>query len=92
MTLITSGFGKKRKKEDTATKHYMLLLSVPWEHTIPEATTAKCSGWHPDTWSLSFSKALQLGAAGTAPPTWAKGDRILSALSAGSGDKTPSYP
>ena len=35
---------QKRKKEVTATKHYVLLLSLLWEHTHPVASTAKCSG------------------------------------------------
>ena len=80
---------QKRKKEGTATKHHMLLLSLPWEHTHPAAATAKCSGWCPDTWSLSLPKTLQLGAAGAAPPAWAKWDRVLLAWSAGDKDKLP---
>ena len=35
------------------------------------------TGWHPDTWSLSLPKTLQLGAAGAAPPVWAKWNRVL---------------
>ena len=54
------------------TKHHTLLLSLPWEHTSLAAANAKCSGWSPDTWSLSFPKTLQLGAAGVALPVWAK--------------------
>ena len=34
---------QKRKKEGIATKHHMLLLLLPWEHTHPAAATAKCS-------------------------------------------------
>jgi len=34
---------QKRKNKGTATKHHMLLLSFPWEHTHPAAATAKCS-------------------------------------------------
>ena len=45
------------------------------------------TGWHPDTWSLSLPKTLQLGAAGAAPPEWAKWDRVLLAWSAGSKGK-----
>ena len=55
---------QKRKKEGISTKHHTLLLSLPWKHTRPAADTAKCSGQHLDTWSLSLSKTLQLGAAG----------------------------
>ena len=44
VTPVTSGIGKKRKKEGTATKHHMLLLSLPWDHTHPAAATAKHSG------------------------------------------------
>ena len=38
------GFQKRKKKEGIATKRHTLLLSLPWEHTHPAATTAKCSG------------------------------------------------
>ena len=86
---ITSGVGKKRKKEGTATKHQTLLLSLPWEHTCLETATAKHPGRRPDTWSLSFPKTLQLGAAGAAPPAWAKWDRVLLAWSAVGGGKPP---
>lgn len=77
VTPITSGVGKKRKKEGNANKHHMLLLSLPWDHTCPAATTAKCSEWHPVTWSLSLPKTLQLGAAGAALPSWAQWDRVF---------------
>ena len=77
VTQVTSGDGKKRKKEGTATKQHMVLLSLPWEHNHPTAATAKHSGRRPDTWSLSLPKTLQLGAAGAAPPAWAKWDRVL---------------
>ena len=74
---------QKRKKEGAATKHHTLLLPLPWDHTCPAAATDKHSGWHPDTWSLSLPKTLQLGAAGAAPPAWTKWDRVLLAWSAG---------
>ena len=77
----------KRKKEGTATKHHILLCSLPWEHSCPAAATAKCSGQHPDTWSLYLSKTLKLGAAGTAPLVCTKWDRMLLAWSAGSRGK-----
>ena len=35
---------QKRKKEGIATKHHMLLFSLPWEHTHPAAAISKCSG------------------------------------------------
>ena len=35
-------------EEDTVTKHHLLLLSLPWEHTRPSAATAKRSGQCPD--------------------------------------------
>lgn len=53
---------KKKKKEGIATRHHTLLLSLPWEHTCPAGATAKQSGWHRDTWSLSLPKTPQLGA------------------------------
>ena len=31
-------------KEELAMEHYLLLLSLPWEHTCPVAATAKHSG------------------------------------------------
>ena len=65
----------------------MLLLSLPGEHTHPAAATAKCSGQCPDSWSLSFPKILQLGAAGAVPPAWAKWNRVLLVWSAGSRGK-----
>ena len=34
-------------EEDIVIEHYLLLLSLPWEHTHPAAATAKCSG-HPE--------------------------------------------
>ena len=76
------GLGKK-KKEGTATKHHMLLLSLPREHTHPAAATAKYSGQCPGTWSLSLPKTLPLGAASAATPAWAKWDRVLLAWSVG---------
>ena len=79
----------KKKKEGTATKHHTLLLSLPWEHTHPAAATTNRSAWWPDTWSLSLPKTLQLGAAGTAPPVWAKWDRVLLVWSAGGRGKLP---
>ena len=89
VTPVTSGVVKKRKKEGTATKHHRLLLSCSWEHTHSVATTAKSSGWHTDTWSLSLPKTLQLGASGAAPPVWAKCNRVLLAWSAGGRGKPP---
>lgn len=79
----------RKKKEGTATKHYTLLLSLPWKHTHYAASTAKHSGWRPDTWSLSLSKTLQLEATGTAPPAWAKWDRVFLVWSAGGRGKPP---
>jgi len=73
----------KKKKRGHCIKHHVLLLSLPWEHTCPAATTAKHSGQRPDTWSLSFPKTLQLGTAGTAPPIWAKWDSVLLEWSTG---------
>ena len=87
-TPVISGVGK-RKKEGTATKHHTLLTSLPWEHTRPAAATAKCSEGHPDTWSLSLPKTLQLGPAGAEPPVWAGWERVLLAWSAGGGGKLP---
>ena len=47
-----------RAKNDAGpTKYQMLLLSLLWENTSPEADTAKVSGWHPDNLSLSLPKA-----------------------------------
>ena len=43
VTPVTPGVAKKEKK-GIATKHHMLLLSLPWEHTHPAAATAKHSG------------------------------------------------
>ena len=65
------------KKEGIATKHHMLLLSLLWEHTHPEAVTSKCSGWPPDTRSLSLPKTLQSGATSAAHHTWANWERVL---------------
>ena len=47
MTSVTPGVAKKEKK-GIATKHHMLLLSLPWEHTHPAAATAKRSGGPPE--------------------------------------------
>ena len=80
---------QKRKKEGTATKHHTMLLSLSWEHTYSTAATGKSSGQCPDTWSLSLPKTLQLGTAGTAPPAWAKWDRVLLAWSVRGGGKLP---
>ena len=87
-TKATQGLPKK-KKRGHATKHHMLLLSLPWEHTHPAAATAKCSGWPPGTWSLSLPKTLQLGATGATPPAWAKWDRVFLVWSAGGRSKLP---
>ena len=88
VTSVTSGLGKKRKKkEGTTTKHHPLLLTLPWEHICPAAATAKHSGKHPDTWSMSFPKPLQLGAAGEALSVCAKWDRLLLLWSEGGGRK-----
>ena len=65
------------------------MLSCPWEHTCPEAATAKHSEWHPDAWSLSLPKTLQLGAIVAARPVWAKWDGVLPARSAGGGGGKP---
>ena len=81
------GGWQKRKKEGTATKHHTLLLSLPWEDTRPAAATVKSSGQHPDTWSVSHLKILQLGAANAALPLWAKWDRGFPAWPAGSRGK-----
>ena len=67
----------------------MLLLSLPWKHTCLAATTAKCSGWHPDTWSLSLPKTIQLGAVDAEPPMWTKWDRGILAWPAGGRGKPP---
>ena len=74
---------KKKKKEGTTTKHHTLLLSLQLEQTRPATATAKYSVQCPDTLSLSLSKTLQLGAAVTLPPAWAKWDRVLLVWSAG---------
>ena len=71
------------KKKGHCKLHVIAL--TPWEHTCPAAATGQC----PDDSSLSLSKTLQLGAAGVAPPTWAKWDRVLPAWSAGDGRKPP---
>ena len=43
--LLPEGLAKKKKEGGgTETKHYTLLLSLPWEHTCLSADTAKCSG------------------------------------------------
>ena len=88
-TPVTLVVGKKEKKV-TATKHHILLLSLPWEYTCPAAATAKCSGQSPDACSLSLPKTLQLGEAGAAPPAWFKWDKVLLVRSAhGGGQITP---
>ena len=71
------------------TKDHTLLLSLPWEHTYPATATAKCSGWHADTWSLSLPKTLQVGSGGSAPPAWSKWDRVLLVWPAGGRSKPP---
>ena len=70
--------GWQKRKEGITTKHHILLLSIPWEHTHPADATAK-----PDTSSLSLPKTLKLGATDAASPEWAKWDRVLLAWSAG---------
>ena len=75
----------KKDKKGIGTKHHTLLLSFPWGHICPAAATAKHSAQHPDTWSLSLPKTLQLVAA---PPAWAKGTGcLLHSLQVGVGGK-----
>ena len=44
----TPGTSEAGTEEGKATKHHLLLLSLPWEHTCPAnaTATAKCSGHH----------------------------------------------
>ena len=67
------------------TKHKLLLLSHPWEHTHPAAATSKHSGQFPP----SLSRILQLGTACAAPPVWAKWEWMLLAWSTGGRSKAP---
>ena len=78
-----------QKKEGTATKHHMLLLSLAWEHVHTAAITTKCTGQLPVTWSLSIPRNLQLGAACAAPPVGARQDKLLLLWSAGGRGKLP---
>ena len=77
-----------QKKEGTATKHHMLLLSLAWEHVHTAAITTKCTGQLPVTWSLSIHRNLQLGAACAAPPVGARQDKVLLAWYTGDGGKS----
>ena len=74
---------KKKKKKDTATKHHPLLVSLPWEHTGSDITTAKCSRQCPNAVSVSFPNTLQVGAVGTASLVWPKQEGVLLACSTG---------
>ena len=40
---VASATSEVSKKENSATNHYLLLLSHPWEHTHPAAAAAKYS-------------------------------------------------
>ena len=47
-TLASPPTSEGTTEKDIVTKHYLLLLSLPWEHIYPAAGTAKCSGQCPD--------------------------------------------
>ena len=83
---------QKEKREGTSAKHHTLLLSLSWDHSDPAADTAKFSGQHQDTCSLSLPKTLQLRAAGAAPPVWATWDRMHLAWSAVGKGKASQLP
>ena len=83
------GWQKRKKRAPQPSTIHCCSYSPGNEHTCPAAATAKRSGWWLDTWSLSLPKTLQLGAAGAAPPAWAKWDRVLLEWLVGSGGKLP---
>ena len=82
------GLSKKKKRGHCNQAPYT-VASLLWEHTHLAAAIAKCSGWRPDTWSLSLPKILQLGGAVAAPAAWAMWDRVLLAWSAAGRGKPP---
>ena len=78
-------------EEGIVTEHHLLLLSLSWEHTRPAAATAKCPGQCPHASSHTLLRILQLGAACTASPAWAKRDGVLLVGSTGAGANHHSY-
>ena len=80
--------GWKKEKRHCNQAPYTVALT-PLETHLPCSFHCQCSWQHPDNWSLSFPKTLQLGAVGSAPPAWAKWDRVFLSRSAGDGGKLP---
>ena len=83
-----SGLAKKNKRGYCNQVPHAISLTPLRTHR-PAAATLKCSGQHPDTWSLSLPKTLQLGATGAAFPSRAKWDNVLLAWSAIGRPKLP---
>ena len=84
--------GWQKRKKRALQPSTILCCSHSPGNTHPAAANAKCFGRCPDTWSLCLLKTLQLGAAGAAPPAWAKWDRVLLEWSAGGrGQTTPVF-
>ena len=87
-TPVTSVVGKKENRWHCNQAPYAVALTPLGTH--PHSTChCQISGQCPDTWSLSLPKTIQLGAAGTAPPSWAKRYRVLLSWPAGSRGKPP---
>ena len=70
------GWQKKEKKRALQPNTIGCCLHSP-ANTLTLKPPLPNTGWQPDTWSLSLPKILQLGAAGAAPPAWAKWNRVL---------------
>ena len=87
-TPVTSGVGKKEKKRalQPSTVH---CSHFPGNTPALQLPLPNALGGAQTTWSLSYPKTLQLGAAGTVAFAWTKWHRVLRAWSAGGGGKPP---
>ena len=88
VTPITSGVAKKEKKRALEISTICCCSHSPGNMPILQLPLRNIWG-DPQTQSLSLTKTLQLGATGTAPPSWAKWDRVLLVWSEGSRGKPP---
>ena len=48
-------------EEGIVTKHHLLVLLNPWEHTHPVVVTAKCSGQYPELISVTSQDTSYVG-------------------------------